>query len=202
MTVRRQQILNFVRGYQRAQGVPPSSREVARKFRFSQPAATKHLQALAREGQFQKFADGRWGLSIEAIQEQYAIPIYGTIPAGLPTMHEQEPDEKLNIDPAIFGVLKQQPGDFWLLRVKGDSMTGAAIEEGDLVALVRKEPQPGDIVAALVDETTTTLKRFVRERGRSVLRAENPRYPDLTPSRIDSQGVVVGVIRRSISTRP
>lgn len=199
MTERQEEILSFARDYQQAEGVPPSTREVARKFGFSQPAAAKHLQALARQGRVQKLADGKWGLSAAEIQDHFSFPVYGTIPAGLPAMQEQEPDEKVNLDPAIFGVRQPRPGYFWFLRVKGDSMTGAAIFDGDLVALVRKEPRPGDIIAALVDETTTTLKRFVRERGRTLLRAENPRYPDLAPSRLECQGVVVGVIRRQVA---
>ncbi len=199
MTERQEEILSFARDYQQAEGVPPSTREVARKFGFSQPAAAKHLQALARQGRVQKLADGKWGLSAAEIQDHFSFPVYGTIPAGLPAMQEQEPDEKVNIDPAIFGVRQPRPGYFWFLRVKGDSMTGAAIFDGDLVALVRKEPRPGDIIAALVDETTTTLKRFVRERGRTLLRAANPRYPDLAPSRLECQGVVVGVIRRQVA---
>jgi len=198
MTERQEEILAFARDYQQAQGVPPSTREVARKFGFSQPAAAKHLQALARQGCVQKLADGKWGLSAAEIQDHFAFPVYGTIPAGLPAMQEQEPDEKVSIDPGLFGVRRPRPGYFWFLRVQGDSMTGAAIFDGDLVALVRKEPRPGDIIAALVDETTTTLKRFVRERGRTLLRAENPRYPDLVPSQLECQGVVVGVIRRKM----
>ena len=58
-------------------------------------------------------------------------------------------------------------------------MTGANILDGDLVALERREPKPGDIIAALVDETDTTLKRLVREHGRLLLRAENRRYADI-----------------------
>ena len=73
------------------------------------------------------------------------------------------------------------------------------ILDGDLVALVRRDPRPGDLIAALVDETTTTLKRMVSERGRTLLRAENPRYPDIVPERLESQGVVVGVIRRNLA---
>jgi repressor LexA len=92
-----------------------------------------------------------------------------------------------------------RPGHFWFLRVTGDSMTGANIVDGDLVALARRDPRPGDIIAALVDETTTTLKRLVQEGGRMLLRAENPRYPDIFPETLASQGVVVGVIRRSLA---
>ena len=77
-------------------------------------------------------------------------------------------------------------------------MTDAAILDGDLAVLERREPRAGDIIAALVDETTTTLKRLVFVRGRPVLRPENRRYQDIVPEqRLESQGVLVGVIRRS-----
>jgi repressor LexA len=64
--------------------------------------------------------------------------------------------------------------------------------------LERRDPVPGDIVAALVDQTSTTLKRLVHVRGRAILRAENKRYADIVPQQeMASQGVVVGVIRRA-----
>lgn len=200
LTERQETILDFVRAYQAAQSVPPSTREVARKFGCSQQGANKHLQTLARKGQLEKLADGKWGLQAKSVQAHlFEVPVYGAIPAGWPAMQEQEPEETVAVDPAIFGVRKLRPGHFWFLRVTGDSMTGANILDGDLVALARKEPRPGDIIAALVDETTTTLKRFVKERGRTLLRAANPRYPDLVPARLESQGVVVGVIRQKVA---
>ena len=200
LTERQEQILDFVREYQRAHRVTPSTREIARQLGASQPTIHGHLLALAKKAQLEKLADGKWGLKTAAVQGHlFEVPVYGTIPAGLPAMQEQTAEETLPIDPAVFGVKTTRAHHFWLLRVTGDSMTGANIVDGDLVALVRREPKPGDIIAALVDETTTTLKRLVRVRGRSVLRAENPRYPDLTPERIESQGVVVGVIRRNVT---
>jgi len=200
LTERQEEILDFVREYQRAQGVTPSTREVARQFECSQPTALKHLQALARKTQLEKLADGKWGLRVSEVQSHlFEAPVYGAIPAGLPAMQEQAPEDTVAIDPAVFGVRKPRPHHFWFLRVMGDSMIGAKIFDGDLVALVRRDPRPGDIIAALVDETTTTLKRMVRERGRTLLRAENPRYPDIVPQRLESQGVVVGVIRRKLA---
>lgn len=197
LTERQEVILNFVRDYQLAQGVPPSTREVARKFGCSQPTALKHLGALARKEQLGKLADGKWGLEAKAIQGHlFEAPIFGAIPAGKAAMQEQEPEGTVAIDPSVFGIRKGRPGSFWLLRVTGDSMEGANILNGDLVAMVRRDPKPGDIIAALVDETTTTLKRYVRERGRTLLRAENPRYADLQPRRLECQGVMVGLIRR------
>lgn len=200
LTERQEAVLDYVRDYQAAQSVPPSTREVARKFGCSQQGAAKHLQTLAKKGQLEKLADGKWGLEARSVQAHlFEVPVYGAIPAGLPAMQEQDPEEKLVVDPSIFGVRKLRPGYFWFLRVTGDSMTGADILDGDLVALTRKDPRPGDIIAALIDETSTTLKRFVKERGRILLRAENPRYPDIVPQRLESQGVVVGMIRRKFA---
>jgi len=199
LTERQDAVLDFVREYQAAQIVPPSTREIARKFGCSQQGAAKHLQALARKGHLEKLADGKWGLQAKSVQTHlFEIPVYGDIPAGLPAMQEQAPEETVTVDPAIFGVRQLRPGYFWFLRVTGDSMTGANIQDGDLVAFARKDPRPGDIIAALVDETTTTLKRYVKERGRTLLRAANPRYADILPQRLESQGVAVGIIRRKL----
>ena len=97
----------------------------------------------------------------------------------------------------LFGIGRAKAGEVWGLRVSGDSMINAHILDGDLAILARREPRPGDIIAALVDETTTTLKRLVLVRGRPVLRAENKRYRDIVPERrLESQGVMVGLIRR------
>src|SRR5207253_6382201 len=86
------------------------------------------------------------------------------------------------------------------LQVRGDSMIGGHILDGDIVILEdRKEVRNGDIVAALIDGETT-LKRFLTEHGRPYLRAENPRYPDQRPAHdLRIQGVMVSLIRRQPS---
>jgi repressor LexA len=139
-----------------------------------------------------------WGLKASELQMHlFELPIYGSIPAGLPAMQEQQPVEKVPVDPALFGVGRPKANEVWGLRVSGDSMINAHILDGDLAVLARREPRPGDIIAALVDETTTTLKRLVMVRGRPVLRAENKRYRDIVPERrLESQGVLIGLIRR------
>jgi repressor LexA len=198
LTERQETILDFVREYQTAQSVPPSTREVARKFECSQQTAVKHLQALARKGQLDKLADGKWGLKASQVQGQlFEMPVYGEIPAGLPAMREQEPLDTIPVDPRFFGVRNARPQQLWALRVRGDSMIDAGILDGDIVIMARRDPKPGDVIAALVDDTEVTLKRLVKERGRMVLRAANPRYPDLAPRKIETQGVMVGVIRRA-----
>ena len=199
LTEKQQAVLDYVRSFQEANAVPPSTRDIQRHFRFaSQNAAVCHLRALDAKAQLSKLPDGRWGLKAREIQGHlFELPVFGAIPAGLPAMQEQEPDEKIAIDPSIFGVRRPRPHHFWALRVQGDSMVDAHILDGDIVALARREARPGDIVAALVDGTSSTLKRLVQVRGKPVLRAENKRYRDIVPlERLESQGVVVGVIRR------
>src|SRR5579863_2080141 len=199
MTERQEQILDFIRQFQTEKGVPPSSREIQRRFRFaSQTTVIGHLRALANKGQIEMLAGRTWGLKASAVQAQlFEMSVFGTIPAGLPAMQEQTPDETISVNPSVFGVRRPEPDQVWALRVSGDSMVDAHILDGDLVVLERREPREGDIIAALVDETTTTLKRLVHVRGRPVLRAANRRYRDIVPEqRLESQGVMVGLIRR------
>jgi repressor LexA len=203
MTERQEQILDFIRLFQREKGVPPSSREIQRKFRLaSQSTVIGHLRALANKGQIEQLAGRTWGLRAASVQAQlFEMSVFGSIPAGLPAMQEQTPDETIAINPAVFGVRRAGPHQVWALHVRGDSMVDAHIMDGDLVVLERREPREGDIIAALVDETTTTLKRLVHLRGRPVLRAANKRYRDIVPERhLESQGVVVGLIRRGVAT--
>ena len=203
MTERQEQILDFIRLFQREKGIPPSSREIQRRFRLgSQTTVMGHLRALANKGQVEMLAGRTWGLKASSVQAQlFEMSVYGTIPAGLPAMQEQTPDETISVNPALFGVRRAGPHQVWALRVSGDSMVDAHILDRDLVVLERREPREGDIIAALVDETSTTLKRLVHRRGRPVLRAANKRYRDIVPERhLESQGVVVGLIRRGVAT--
>ena len=187
MTENQQATLDFIGAYKDEHRVPPSTRLIQRHFRYgSQTSIIRQLHALAAAGHVEQLSNGSWDLK-GAAQMHFALAVYGEIPAGLPAMREQEPVETLLIDPRMFGLRSMRPGQVWGLRVTGDSMTGAAILAGDIVLLARRDPRPGDIIAALVDDTDVTLKRFVRERGRTFLRAANPRFPDLHPSKIESQ---------------
>lgn len=82
------------------------------------------------------------------------------------------------------------------LRVEGDSMVGAGINDGDIVIVEKRPHRPGDIVAALL-EADVSFKRYVVEDGKHWLRAENPQCRDMPlPSEPLVQGVAVGLIRR------
>jgi len=200
LTERQQAILDYVRTYHRENRVAPSTREIARTFSVSQPTVIGHLQALAKKNALEKLADGKWGLSQPpASGSVFELPIHGSIPAGIPTANEQDTEETVLINPSIFGIAEKEYRNLWLLRVRGESMIGAGILDGDIVVLENREPRDGEIVAALVDGTETTLKRYQRTKSGVRLHAENSRFHDIIPTReLRSQGVVVGLIRPTI----
>jgi repressor LexA len=124
------------------------------------------------------------------------IPLYGSIPAGFARERPQEARGCLSIDIATLGI-RPTPRTF-ALEVRGDSMIGRHIVDGDLVVLEHGQtPRNGDVVAALIDNEST-LKTFVQEHGQPPhLKAENPRYPKLYPvAELVIQGVMVGLVRK------
>ena len=198
LTDRQQQVLDFIADAQAQTGVLPSTREIQEHFGFaSQTAAVNHLRALEKKGVIQRAAGRARAVALTAHLERERIidvPIYGQIAAGFAETSEQENDGMVSIDAASAGVTKGQRA--FGLKVRGDSMTGAGINDGDLVILENREPVPGAVVAALIDGETT-LKRFLIQRGQPYLKAENPRFPDLIPAReLIIQGVMVALIRK------
>lgn len=156
----------------------------------------QYIVTLERKGFLDRHARKARALITPAMKVRITdIPIYGQIPAGMSALTEQSIEGHVSLDTRSANVLKNR-GTF-ALRVRGDSMIGAHIVDGDIVILEdTKEVHDGDIVAALIDGETS-LKRYVIERGRPYLKAENPRYPDLVPAReLKIQGVMVSLIRK------
>jgi repressor LexA len=204
LTERQQQILGFIRGKQDSEGLTPTLREIAAHFRFSSPnAALAHVQALRDKG-FLKSLAGR-ARSLQVVDPNtpksrfrprvVSVPIYGSIPAGLPQDTAQEEEGCVLIDVETLGI-KPTARTFGL-KVRGDSMTGKSIVDGDIAIIEHGvQPRPGDVVAALIDGQVT-LKTFLLQKGKPYLRAENPRYPNLIPQEeLQIQGVMVALVRK------
>ena len=198
LTERQQQVLDFIQAHQQQYGVSPVLREIQAHFGFASPfAVQRHVDALTKKGALHRLAGKARGLLHPGHHPGHTpllrIPLYGIIPAGLPVANEQEPDSHVSVDAASLGL--RADAKLFALRVRGDSMIGANIVENDVVFLTPREPRPRDIVAALIDGEST-LKRFLLQRGRAFLHAENPRYPDLLPvTELVIQGVMVGLLR-------
>ncbi len=128
-----------------------------------------------------------------------SLPIVGRVAAGSPILAEENKEDEIGVDQAIFGGGPNV--DLFGLRVNGDSMIDVGIFDGDL-AVVRKQriARPHEIVVATVNDEAT-VKRYLPEEERIVLKAENKDYDPIivTPEdRFRIVGVVVGLIRRKI----
>ncbi len=197
LTDRQQRVLDFIQTQQREKGITPSTREIQHHFGLaSQTSVMQYIATLERKGFLDRQARKARTL-ITPVQKVRItdIPIYGQIPAGMATLTEQTVLGHVSLDARSANVSRN--GRTFALKVRCDSMIDAHILDGDIVVLEdRKEAKNGDIVAALIDGETT-LKRFVVERGRPYLKAENSRYPNLRPAHdLRIQGVMVSLVRR------
>ena len=124
--------------------------------------------------------------------ESVKVPIYGSVICGSPEEEEQQNPEYLALPEEWIS------GSCFLLRAKGNSMTGAGIDDGDLVLVRREHGSPedynGKIIVALTEDGNT-LKRLFMENGKPRLHPENGRYKDIYPEQLEMQGVAVKVIK-------
>jgi len=189
-TPRQRKVLEFIREYLEIHGYPPSIREIASHLRVSGTlGVVKHLKALERAGHLRRVPGSSRGISLTDSASSPSIPIAGTVRAGGPQPAVEEIQGYFSIDHS--GPLKQ--GSFFL-RVKGDSMINAHIQEGDL-ALVQPQPtaENRDIVVALVDGDAT-LKRFYKDRGRIRLQPENPNMEPIIVRPGEGEVMIVGKV--------
>ncbi|KMY69147.1 hypothetical protein AAU61_06450 [Desulfocarbo indianensis] len=193
LTPRQAQVLTFINDYLDEHGYPPTVREVAGHFGFRSPrAAHDHMKALQKKG-FLRSTPGK-PRTLELLSPK-GIPLLGRIAAGEPMLAVEEADEVLGLEPSFFG-----SGKFFALRVKGDSMVEAHIQEGDMVILrAQEQASPGEVVAVLLDDEVT-LKQFYPSNNLVELRPANSAMqsimvkPDRTPRIL---GVMKGLVRKT-----
>src|SRR4051812_19631161 len=202
LTERQQQVLDFIHAHHRQHGVSPSIREIQAHFGLASPfGIQRHVDALTEKGALRRLDGKARGLLPSSHPRRGAlaeIPLFGSIPAGYGVETQvTEPESYISMDTVSLGVRPNTK--VFALKVRGDSMINANILDGDTVFFTPREPRQQDIVAALIDGEST-LKRFLVQRGRPFLRAENPRYPDLIPANeLSIQGVMVGLLRTGSS---
>ena len=181
--------------------VAPTFREIAAHFGFRSPrAASDHVEALRKKG-FLASEPGqarslRVVSALQPLRKRIVdIPVLGSIPAGFADERKQEAKGCVSID---IGTLSIKPSArTFALEVRGDSMIGRHILDGDMVVVEHGQtPRNGDVVAALIDGEST-LKTYVGDKGKPHLKAENPKYPKLVPAaELVIQGVMVALIRK------
>ncbi len=210
LSERQQRILEYIQQFTQRNGYPPTIRQIGEKVGISSTSVVNYnLNVLQREGYITRDRTVSRGIKLVANasaaslwNDLVAVPLLGVIVAGepLPVPGESVSGETIEVPRSL---LPASPlVKVYALRVRGDSMIDALIDEDDVVLMQYQETaENGDMVAAwLINEKATTLKRFYHEGDRIRLQPENrqmaPIYVD--PSNLLIQGKVVAVVRKII----
>lgn len=148
------------------------------------------LDRLAESGFLERTPDGMW----IPLRQFFARPLADAqVPAGMPVSVSDSAGEYFVIDE----LLVDAPSKTTLIPVKGDSMVDAGIRDGDIAVVEKRNlANVGDIVVAIVDGEFT-LKTLDRERGKFILRPQNPAYPVIrAQDTLEIFGVLVGLVRK------
>ncbi|MGH7663838.1 MAG: transcriptional repressor LexA [Gemmatimonadaceae bacterium] len=199
LTRRQKEILDFLSSYSEERGYAPSFDEIAERFGYSSLATVhEHLSNLERKGYIRRTYNESRAIEIlpsDAFPRSVDLPLLGSVAAGMPI----EALESNETFPVPDGFLRGN-GNHYVLRVRGNSMVDEQIRDGDFVVVnERVSADNGEMVIALLDGNSATVKKFYRERdGRIRLQPANdtmaPIY--IHENDISIQGIVVGVLRR------
>lgn len=189
----KQRIIEFVDGYYADNGFTPTIATISRSLRMSDSAIHKYLHRMTESGELSY--DGRHILTprIEAVQQNQSAAISGDIACGEPIYAEQEYGDRIMLPSSLVG-----QGEFFILRAKGDSMINIGVDDGDLVVIRRQNyADEGQIIAALVDGDSATLKRYTfdRKNKKVVLLPENDEYEPIVCDEVHIMGVMVYLLK-------
>ncbi len=199
LTPRQEQVLEFIRESVRANGYPPTVREICKALELSSPSTVHaHLANLERLGLIKRDPTKPRALDVvQDLRPLRPLPLVGGVAAGAPILAEDNVEDLVDVP----GFLRRDDGDF-VLRVRGDSMVDAGIFDADLIVI---HPQPevrdGEIVVARVagvGDDEATAKRFYRDGSKVRLVAANDNYEPIivNADQVELVGRVVGVLRQ------
>ena len=187
-----QRIYDYIVSCIREQGYPPSVREIGEAVGLKSPSTVHfHLKHLEEAGVIEKGAGkGRAIALTEPEVPEDRVPIVGNVAAGSPILAEECIEDYLTFD------TDGRSGEYFALRVRGESMLNAGILPGDLVVVRRQQTcNNGEIVVAMIDDEAT-VKRFSRQNGRVWLLPENEAYAPIDGTYAQILGKVSAVVRR------
>ena len=201
LTKRQSEVFDFLCEFNKNQKMSPTYREIANHFGFkSAKAAADHIRALEKKGFIYRHGRRSRGIEIIFPLEQtssstISVPILGDIPAGNPEQKTEHPDRIITIDASLLKGPKHH--HFFALKVKGESMIGRGIHDGDwVIADADAVPCENEVVVALIDGENT-LKTLAKKKNKIYLKAENSACEDWVPvNELIIQGTARAIIRR------
>ena len=190
--------LQFLRNYISEHGFAPALKDIAIHIGVRSPSTAHfHLSRLESKGFIRRGEDG----ALELVDREElsvplgptAVPLLGVIAAGSPIEAIEDRSVTVDVPQQFF----EGRGDLYCLQVSGESMIDAHIADGDIIIVKRQETaDDGQIVVALLEDNTATVKTFRRLKGGKIMLVpHNPTHQPITVDRVNIQGRVVGLIR-------
>ena len=200
ITEKQREILEFIRTCILKKGYPPAVREICEAVNLKSTSSVhSHLETLEKNGFIRR--DPTKPRAIEIVDDDYGIyhgemvrvPIVGQVAAGEPILAQE------NITGYFPFPADQLPNsELFLLKVKGDSMVGMGILDGDHILVSQQQTaRNGEVVVALVEDSAT-VKRFYREKDHIRLQPENDSMDPILVPDCQIVGRVIGLMRMGI----
>jgi len=201
LTRRQEEILEFLKDFVMERGFPPTLREIASHLGIRGPKGPhKALRILERKGYLRRVSGGSRALEIVGVspaeeRQVLSVPIVGRVRAGEPVLAVENVEGYVRLDRSLLS-----SENVFLLRVQGDSMVEAHIQDGDF-ALVKPQAnaENGEIVVALIEDEAT-IKRIFKKRDLICLEPANPAMEPIVvkkgEKRVKIVGKVVGIFRK------
>jgi repressor LexA len=190
--------LRFLRNFIAEHGYAPSLKDIAVHIGVRSPSTAHfHLSRLESKGFIRRGADGGFELlereEVTPSGGMTAVPLVGVIAAGSPIEAIEDRSVMVDIPPQFFN----GRNEIFCLQVSGESMIDAHIADGDVIIIRRQEnADDGEIVVALLEDNTATVKTFRRLKGGKVMLVpHNPTHQPITVDKVTIQGRVIGLIR-------
>ena len=195
LTKKQKQIYNFIAQYMEKYGYAPSLKEIGNEFNVSTVSTIhKHISNLIKKGLIKRAKGVARSIELvgKKVGELIMVPMSGVITAGKPIEAIEIPDEVVEIAKDR----RFQDGELYALKVRGNSMIGDGIFDGD-IAIIKKQAwaDNGDTAVAIIDDNEATLKKFYKEKGRIRLQPANPTFQPIFRKHVEIRGIAVKIIR-------
>ena len=188
-----ERIISFVNDWYKVNHNSPTGRQISAGTGISLSTVQRTLNTMTENGVIDYNGENIiTEMSKKASEEVVPAGILGNVPCGNLALEEEAVEEIVLLPVSLVG-----RGEFFLLHARGDSMTGAGINSGDLVLIKKQEEAyPGQIVVAYVEGEGNTLKTYKEKDGKAYLHPENPKYADIPLRDCKIQGIAVSVTRK------
>ena len=194
LSPKQQQIYDYIISFSAEHGYPHSVREIGAYVGLKSPSTVHfHLKGLESAGLITKAEGKTRSITVaqpEASAQEDKVPVVGSVAAGSPILAQECIEDYLTFDTG------GRPGEYFALKVRGESMKYAGILPGDLVIVHQQaDAHSGEIVVALFEDEAT-VKTLRRKDGHVWLMPENPDYEPIDGEGCAILGKVTAVVRR------